>query len=74
LAGGCPAASYFLLLRQKKVAKEKATPLIPKPRKSSLPGGRQRTRPAFVMLINFCEQGSNTFAADPPGKLDFRRG
>ncbi len=25
-AGGCPAASYFLLLRQKKVAKEKATP------------------------------------------------
>ena len=25
LAGGCPAASYFLLLRQKKVTKEKAT-------------------------------------------------
>jgi len=24
--GGCPTASYFLLLRQKKVAKEKATP------------------------------------------------
>ena len=24
-AGGCPAASYFLLLRQKKVTKEKAT-------------------------------------------------
>jgi dGTP triphosphohydrolase len=31
LAGGCPAASYFLLLRQKKVTKEKATlhPRIP---------------------------------------------
>ena len=25
-AGGCPAARYFLLLRQKKVPKEKATP------------------------------------------------
>jgi hypothetical protein len=25
VAGGCPAASYFLLLRQKKVTKEKAT-------------------------------------------------
>ena len=27
LAGGCPAAGYFLLLRQKKVPKEKATPI-----------------------------------------------
>jgi len=27
LAGGCPAASNFLLLRQKKVTKEKATRL-----------------------------------------------
>jgi len=26
-AGGSPAASYFLLLRQKKVTKEKATPV-----------------------------------------------
>ena len=26
-AGGCPAASHFLLLRQKKVTKEKATPV-----------------------------------------------
>ena len=26
-AGGSPAASYFLLLRQNKVAKEKATPV-----------------------------------------------
>jgi hypothetical protein len=29
LAGGSPAASYFLLSRQKKVTKENATPLIP---------------------------------------------
>ncbi len=29
LTGGSPAASYFLLLRQKKVTKEKATLLIP---------------------------------------------
>jgi hypothetical protein len=29
LAGGSPAASHFLLSRQKKVTKEKATPLIP---------------------------------------------
>ena len=27
IVGGCPTASNFLLLRQKKVAKEKATPL-----------------------------------------------
>jgi hypothetical protein len=26
-AGGCPAASYLLLLRQKKVTEEKATPV-----------------------------------------------
>ena len=30
-AGGCPAATYFLLLRQKKVSKEKATPLPASP-------------------------------------------
>jgi hypothetical protein len=27
IAGGSPAASYFLLLRQNKVTKEKATPV-----------------------------------------------
>jgi hypothetical protein len=34
LAGGCPAASYFLLLRQKKVTKEKAT--LPSPKTSEV--------------------------------------
>jgi len=41
------------LLRQKKVTKEKATPTSPKPRSLSLPSGRQRTRPAFAVLILF---------------------
>ena len=34
LAGGCPVASYFLLLRQKKVTKEKAT--LPSPETSEV--------------------------------------
>jgi hypothetical protein len=27
-----------------------------------------------VFDLVFCGRGSNTFAADPPGRLDFRRG
>jgi hypothetical protein len=53
LTGGCPAASHFLLLRQKKVTKEKATPTSPNSRKSNLPDGRRRTRLAFAVLILF---------------------
>jgi len=49
LAGGSPAASHFLCLA-KESNQRKATPPSTKPRKSSLPGGRQRTRPAFVCI------------------------
>jgi len=49
---GLPAASYFLCLA-KESNQRKAPPLIPKPRKSSLPDGRQRTRPAFAGFFNF---------------------
>ena len=43
-AGGCPAASYFLLLRQKKVTKEKATRVrrSGKRRRTSLRCSRRR--------------------------------
>jgi len=51
LAGGSPAASHFLLSRQKKVTKEKATPTSPNSRKLDLPDGRRRTRPALLFLI-----------------------
>jgi hypothetical protein len=72
---GSPAASHFLLSRQKKVTQEKATPTSPNSRKSSQPDGRRRTRPALLFLnFVFCGLGSNTFAANPPGRLDFRRG
>jgi len=37
--------------------------------------GGERTRPALLFLkLVFCERSSNTFAADPPGRLGFRRG
>ena len=48
LAGGCPAASYFLLLRQKKVTKEKATLPSPKPPKPESAGGRRRNSARFI--------------------------
>jgi len=46
LAGGSPAASHFSCLA-KKSDQKKATPTAPNSRKSSLPDGRRRTRPAF---------------------------
>jgi hypothetical protein len=35
------------------VTQEKATPTSPNSRKSSLPDGRRRTRPALLFLIDF---------------------
>jgi len=57
LAGGSPAASHFLLSRQKKVTQEKATPTSPNSRKPSLPDGRRRTRTALLFLIGFLWAG-----------------
>ena len=74
LAGGSPAASHFLLLRQKKVTKEKATPLIPETPKIEPAGWAAKNSPRFCRVDLICERCSNTFAADPPGRLDFRRG
>jgi hypothetical protein len=47
LAGGCPAASYFSCLL-KKSNQKKSTPPSPNSRSLNLPGGRRRTRPAFI--------------------------
>jgi hypothetical protein len=62
------------LLRQKKVTKEKATPLIPETPKTEPVGWAAKNSPRFCCFeLVFCERDSNTFAADPPGRLDFRR-
>ncbi|MDP2265052.1 MAG: hypothetical protein Q8J70_00745 [Thiobacillus sp.] len=50
---GLPAASYFLLLRQKKVTKEKATPLIPETPKIEPAGWAAKNSPRFAVLILF---------------------
>jgi len=60
LAGGSPAASHFLLFRQKKSNQKKATPTSTNSRKPSLPGGRQRTHPAFVVFNWFFVSGAQT--------------
>ena len=44
---GLPAASYFLLLRQKKVTKEKATPLIPETPEIEPAGWASKNSPRF---------------------------
>src|SRR5437899_8675446 len=43
IAGSARRTGYFLLRRQKKVPKEKATPRLPKPRKKTLRPGASRT-------------------------------
>ncbi|MDO9358123.1 MAG: hypothetical protein Q7T70_03905, partial [Polaromonas sp.] len=50
LAGGCPAASTFLLLRQKKVTKEKATLLSASPLRYRCEGKPAMLGPAGVEL------------------------
>jgi hypothetical protein len=75
LAGGCPAASHFLLRRQKKVTKEKATPLIPETPEIE-PAGWAAKNSFFFCCFDFIfvRRTSDTFAADPPDRLDYRRG
>jgi hypothetical protein len=59
LAGGCPAASYFLLSRQKKVTKEKATPLIPEFPKTEPAGWATKNSPRFCS-VDFIVSGAQT--------------
>jgi len=54
-----PAASHFLLLRQKKVTKEKATPLIPETPKIEPAGWAAKNSPRFCYFeLVFCERDS----------------
>ena len=56
IAGGSPAAGNFLLHRQKKVTKEKATPVRRLPlRSSAKPGAAQLARSALKLV---CELGA----------------
>jgi hypothetical protein len=36
-------------------------------------GGKELAPPSMFLILFFCGRGSNTFAADPPAALDFRR-
>jgi hypothetical protein len=60
------------LLRQKKVTKEKATLLIPETPEIDSAGRAAKNSPRFVWFFDG-ERGTDTFAADPPGRIDFRR-
>ena len=65
-AGGCPAASHFLLLRQKKVTKEKATLLL----RPSLRYGFPALLACPGRLRNSAPAGPQTVLADiPPARL-----
>ena len=54
-AGGCPAASYFLLLRQKQVTKEKATLPSSKPPKSESAGRAAEKLGSLYLMFNVSE-------------------
>jgi len=72
LAGGSPAASHFLLLRQKESNPRKGDPAHPRiPENRTCRVGGKELAPLFLYFEG--ERGSDTFAADPPGRPDFRR-
>jgi hypothetical protein len=60
LAGGCPAASYFLLSRQKKVTQEKATPHIPETPKIEPAGWAAKNSPRFCQVDLIFVSGAQT--------------
>jgi hypothetical protein len=60
------------LSRQKKVTQEKATALIPETPETEPAGQAAKNSPRFYLYFEG-ERGSDTFAADPSGRLDFRR-
>jgi len=52
-----PAASHFLLSRQKKVTQEKATPLIPETPKIEPAGWAAKNSPSFAVFnFVFCSR------------------
>ena len=87
-AGGCPAASYFLLLRQKKVTKEKATRVrrSGKRRRTSLRCSRRRAdfanslrsdsearRPPPPLRCSAALTGKKSVAARPVAEILYGR-
>jgi len=60
LAGGSPAASYFLLLRQKKVTKEKATLPSPKPPKPESAGRAAQKLGSLFWIFKVSEPQTST--------------
>ena len=62
----------LLLLRQKKVTKEKATLPYPNSRSLNPPGGRRRNSARLFDIQG--ERASNICVADPPGRPRLRRG
>ena len=70
---GLPGCKFLFLSRQEKEPKE-GDPDIPEFPKIEPAGRAAKNSPRLaVFYLVFCGRGSNTFAADPPGRLDFRR-
>jgi hypothetical protein len=73
-AGGCPAASYLLLLRQKKVTEEKATPVC---RRCAVPCVAQQVRLPHKLARSATRPRAQTYSSefpDPPALLGGAQG
>ena len=74
VARGLPGGKFLFLLAQEKEPKE-GHPDIPEFPKIEPAGQAAKNSPRLdVLSFVFCGRGSNTFAADPPARFDFRRG
>jgi len=62
-AGGCPAASYLLLRRQKKVTEEKATPVC---RRYAVLCVAQPVRPPHKLARSATRPRAQTYSSDCP--------
>jgi len=58
----------------KKVTKERRPRQPRNPEAQARRTGGKELAPLLLGWFDFCERGSNTFAADPPDALDLRRG
>ncbi|MEQ1662643.1 MAG: hypothetical protein ABL877_08095 [Thiobacillus sp.] len=72
---GLPGGKLLSFASPKESSQRKGDPTDPRnPGNRACRVGGKELAPLLSCLIDFCERGSNSFAADPPGRLDFRRG
>jgi len=67
-----PGGKLLSFVSPKESNQRKATPLIPATPEIEPAERAAKNSPRFVLYFEG-ERGSDTFAADPPGRLDFRR-